>query len=83
MDALLGCSPNYSDVEANIAGFFDLAWARMVRVCNWDSTRSPARATKTVYGWLLDQPEKLKFLQDSKLVVSVTAQVEAARVTRQ
>ena len=79
MDAFLGCSPNYSDVEANIAGFFDLAWARMVRVCNWDSTRSPARATKTVYGWLLDQPEKLKVLQDSKLVVSVTAQVEVAR----
>jgi hypothetical protein len=79
MDAFLGCSPNYSDVEANIAGFFDLAWARMVRVCSWDSTRSPARATKTVYGWLLDQPEKLKVLQDSKLVVSVAAQVEAAR----
>ena len=79
MDAFLGSNPNYSDVESNLTGFFDLAWTRMVRVCEWDSTRSPARATKTVYGWLLEQPSKLKLLLDSKLVLSVTVQVEAVR----
>ena len=80
MDAFLGRSPNYSDIESNLTGFFDLAWARIVRVYEWDSTlRSPARATKTVYGWLLEQPTKLKLLQDSKVVLSVTVQLEAAQ----
>jgi hypothetical protein len=79
MEAFLGRSPNYSDVEANIVGVFDVAWSRMVRVCDWPSTRSPSRSTKTVYGWLLEQPQKLKLLQDSKVVVSMTVEVEAAR----
>jgi hypothetical protein len=79
MDAFIGCRPNYSDVESNITSFFDLAWARMARVCEWDSTRSPTRATKTVYGWLLEQPTKIKLLQDSKVVVSVTVQTEEVR----
>jgi hypothetical protein len=51
----------------------------MVRVCQWDSTRSPARATKTVYGWLLEQPSKLQLLLNSKVVLSVTVQFESLR----
>jgi len=82
MQALMGCNPNISDVEANLDSFFEVAWSRMARVCEWDSGRSAARSTKTVYNWLLAQPEKLKLLKDSKLIVSVSFEAEAARSAR-
>ena len=82
MQAFLGCNPNISDVEANVDNFFQVAWSRMAQVCEWDSERSPVRSTKTVYNWLLAQPDKLKQLKNSKVIVSVTVAAEAARSAR-
>ena len=83
MQAFLGNNPNISDVEANVEGFFQAAWARMVLVYVWDSEKSPACTTKTVYNWLLQQPEKFQMLKNSKVVTSVTFAAEAASSLRQ
>jgi hypothetical protein len=83
MQAFMGSNPNISDIEANIDFFFQAAWSRMVRVCEWDSGRCPTCTTKTVYNWLLEKPEKLKLLKNSKVVTSVSFAAEAAASARQ
>jgi hypothetical protein len=83
MQAFLGHHVNISDVESNVEGFFQAAWARMVRVYGWGCEKSPACTTKTVYNWLLQQPEKFQMLKNSKVVTSITFAADAASSLRE
>ena len=83
MQAFLGNNPNFSDVEANIEGFFQVAWARMARVYGWGSEKSPTCSTKTVYNWLLQHRENFQQLKDCKVVTSMSFAAEAASSARQ
>ena len=78
MHALLGRNPNFSVVESNVRGIFDLAWNRMASACQWEPFRLPDRSVKTVYGWLRDRPAAMKILQDTKLILPDTFELQLA-----
>ena len=78
MHALLGRNPNFSVVESNVRGIFDLAWNRMASACQWEPFRLPDRSVKTVYGWLRDRPAAMKILQDTKLILPDAFELQLA-----
>jgi len=78
MQAFMGRNPNISEVETNLQAYFAVAWDRMAVECGWDAGRVPSRSVKTVYGWLRERPTAMKKLQDSKLILPATFEIQMA-----
>jgi hypothetical protein len=67
MEVFLGRNPDIAAIEMDLTTAFTAAWARLDRACSWSNERSADRSVKTVYGWLLKQPDVLKLLKDDKV----------------
>ena len=83
MEVFLGRNPDIAAIEMDLTTAFTAAWARLDRACSWSNERSADRSVKTVYGWLLKQPDVLKLLKDDKVPFANPGSAVADVVLRQ